>query len=89
MAAKLMTGGKDKKKGGHRRLYTRQMREKGRGRPWCGRGVWVSMGKIQNRPSRAAYAWAPASMARQSLPVAMMTGSIPFITPYFFKKNSL
>ena len=35
----------------------------------------------QHRPSRAAYAWAPASMARQSLPVAMMTGSMPFITP--------
>src|SRR5699024_12177041 len=32
-------------------------------------------------PSRAAYACAPASTARQSLPVAMITGSIPFIIP--------
>src|SRR5699024_12496332 len=32
-------------------------------------------------PVLAAYAWAPASTARQSFPVAIITGSIPFIIP--------
>src|SRR5699024_4152011 len=32
-------------------------------------------------PNREAYACAPASTARQSLPVAITTGSIPFIIP--------
>ena len=32
-------------------------------------------------PPIAAYAWAPASMARQSFPVAITIGSIPFIIP--------
>ena len=32
-------------------------------------------------PSRAAWAWTPASTARQSLPVASKTASTPFIMP--------
>ena len=32
-------------------------------------------------PSRAAYAWAAASMARKSLPVAIATASTPFMMP--------
>ena len=33
------------------------------------------------RPERAAQAWAAASMARESCPVAWATAIIPFITP--------
>ena len=49
--------------------------------PWSVRSVTAQFVSGRYAPPRHAKACAPASIARQSLPVASATASTPFITP--------